>query len=169
MGSGDSGVGFRVPVSTPAATGLPVAADGGVRRGAGAGALPQFLKIKLGGSRSGVWGLGFRVSWGRVVPTQSPGRSPSLRGSWMELTHHPPPANLAAPEDGRSPDFVGSLERRVRRRDRTTGRRTTHPIRAARGDGAARRPYLWPGGSGAVAECGDEPSPPQSPGAAREG
>jgi hypothetical protein len=26
----------------------------------------------------------------------------------MELAHHPPPANLAAPEDGRTPDFVGS-------------------------------------------------------------
>ena len=76
-------------------------------------------------------------------------RSPPVRGSWLELTHHPPPANLAAPEDGRTPDFVGGLERRVRRRNRTTGRRTTHPIRAARwnagGDGAARRPYLQPG------------------------
>jgi len=27
----------------------------------------------------------------------------------MEFTHHPPAANLAAPEDGRTPDFVGSL------------------------------------------------------------
>jgi len=52
--------------------------------------------------------------WGRAVPTpdfcgdepsppQSPGRSPPVRGSWMELAHHPPPANLAAPEDGRTP------------------------------------------------------------------
>jgi hypothetical protein len=27
----------------------------------------------------------------------------------MELAQHPQPANLAAPEDGRTPDFVGSL------------------------------------------------------------
>ena len=42
-------------------------------------------------------------------PPQSPGRSPPGRGSWLELTHHPPPANLAAPEDGRTPDFAGGL------------------------------------------------------------
>jgi len=112
------------------------------------GSLASSRRAGLGRDRPGTGGRlldgkpegpGGRM-WGRAVPTPIPrrgpvpGRSPPVRGSWMEFTHHPPAANLAAPEDGRTPDFVGSLA--------SSRRAGLRPSLTLRRDGTARQVRL---------------------------
>ena len=121
---------------------------------------------RAGGDETG-GGCGDELS-----PPQSPGRSPPVRESWMELTHHPPPANLAAPEDGRSPDLLGSRGwgggaawlPTMSEHEQTPHQVGPQPACRAQGGRSLDGKPEGPGGDEAVAGCGDEPSPPQSPG-----